>query len=68
MEIRDARVLTADGGLVVAVYEEHQRTDEPHSARRSTAVFVRDPAARHGLRWRHPHETWISPPSARPSP
>lgn len=59
VKIRNARVLTAADGIVVAVYEEHQRVEGSWNARSSTAVFVEDPAARHGLRWRHLHETWI---------
>lgn len=58
IRIRDVRVVAESGGLVVALYEEHQRTPAGSTARRSTVVFGTDPAARNGLRWRHLHETW----------
>jgi hypothetical protein len=63
LQIREPRVLLhEDGvphgnGMVVATYEEHQ-TD---NSRRAVAVFVPDPEARNGLRWRHLYETWIQP-------
>jgi len=61
VEIRGARLVAAEGDLVVAAYEEHQ--EAPPSIRRSTVVFTRDPGARNGLRWKHLHETWIMPPA-----
>lgn len=61
ISISGARPLAAGEGLLVAVYSEHQRTARWTGTRHSTVVFVPDPAARHGLRWRHLHETWAGP-------
>ncbi|GAA2413362.1 hypothetical protein GCM10010191_23860 [Actinomadura vinacea] len=59
LEIRAPRVLLDRDGLVVATYEEHQRTPGSSTARRAVAIFVPEAGARNGLRWRHLHETWI---------
>lgn len=58
--IRSVQLVVADSRTVVSTYEEHQVAPEVTTARRSTAVFVRDDSARHGLRWRHLHETWLA--------
>ncbi|MFI0355682.1 nuclear transport factor 2 family protein [Actinomadura sp. 9N407] len=55
LRIREPRELLNGDGMVVATYEEHQTGN----TRRAVAVFVPDPKARNGLRWRHLHETWI---------
>ncbi|GAB3484842.1 DUF4440 domain-containing protein [Nocardiopsis coralliicola] len=60
VEVREARVVAEDAGLVVAVYEEHQASPGASTARRSTAVFTREASARNGLRWKHLHESWIA--------
>ncbi|MFC5748198.1 DUF4440 domain-containing protein [Actinomadura rugatobispora] len=62
LEIREPRVLldeTRGGGMVVAAYEEHQRTPVSSDARRAVAVFAPAPGARNGLLWRALHEVWI---------
>ncbi|WP_219418720.1 DUF4440 domain-containing protein [Pseudonocardia nigra] len=56
----DVDVVRADRECVVATYEEWQNGAGAPSGRRSTALLDRDPAAPHGLRSRHLHETWIS--------
>ncbi|MFG3704716.1 hypothetical protein ACGF7U_08265 [Micromonospora sp. NPDC047670] len=60
LEIRDRRVLLDEDGMVVAAYEEHQRTPTSSNARRAVVIFASAPDARNGLRWRHLHETWIT--------
>jgi hypothetical protein len=60
IEISDVEVVHADAASVVATYEEWQDGLAGRTGRRSTVVFERDPAAPHGLRSRHLHETWIS--------
>ncbi|MEW2356452.1 DUF4440 domain-containing protein [Spirillospora sp. NPDC029432] len=62
LRIREPRVLLDADGLIVATYEEHHQTELRHEARRAVAILVPDPFARHGLRWRHLHETWIATP------
>ncbi|MFB4317870.1 DUF4440 domain-containing protein [Actinomadura sp. 21ATH] len=66
LRIREPRVLLEADGMVVATYEEHHHHEEQrrHEARRAVAILVPDPGARHGLRWRHLHETWIVPGGA----
>ncbi|PSL04728.1 hypothetical protein CLV30_105195 [Haloactinopolyspora alba] len=57
------RVVAADIATVVATYDEHHARPDGATSRRSTAVFVRDPDARHGLLWEHLHETWRPDPA-----
>ena len=45
---------------LLATYDEHQRLGDRRTARRSTAVFARAPAAPEGVAWLHLHETWIN--------
>ncbi|MET8332982.1 hypothetical protein ABZV14_02605 [Streptosporangium canum] len=59
IRIREVELVAADGPLLVAAYQEWQRGTGADRNRRATAVFLRDPAAPHGLRWRHLHETWM---------
>lgn len=65
IRIRHTELRGAGGDLVAAAYEEHQtgaaRAAAPNHARRSTALFRRDPGARNGLLWLHLHETWFTP-------
>ncbi|MFI6297220.1 DUF4440 domain-containing protein [Nonomuraea sp. NPDC050790] len=56
IEIRDVRVVAAEGALLVAAYEEWQQD----GARGSTAVLRREDG---GLRWLHLHETWLPAPA-----
>ncbi|MER5422340.1 DUF4440 domain-containing protein [Streptosporangium roseum] len=67
IRIREVELVAADGPLLVAAYQEWQRGTGADRNRRSTAVFLRDPAAPHGLRWRHLHETWMPETPAPPS-
>ncbi|MFI6883531.1 DUF4440 domain-containing protein [Streptosporangium canum] len=62
IRIREVELVAADGPLLVAAYQEWQRGTGADRNRRATAVFLRDPAAPHGLRWRHLHETWMPEP------
>jgi len=63
IEIRDVRGRRPGDALLVATYEEWQRTDEAEDGRLSTVVFARSDEAPNGLRWLHVHETWIKEPS-----
>lgn len=56
----DVTVVHADAASVVATYEGWQDGPAGRTGRRSTVLFERDAAARHGLRSKHLHETWIS--------
>jgi hypothetical protein len=60
IEIVGVSVVHADSASVVATYEEWQDGLAGRTGRRSTVVFERDPAAPHGLRAKHLHETWIT--------
>ncbi|MER5318151.1 hypothetical protein [Streptosporangium roseum] len=66
IRIREMELVAAEGPLLVAAYQEWQRGTGADRDRRATAVFLRDPAAPHGLRWRHLHETWM--PETPPPP
>ncbi|MDA2806719.1 DUF4440 domain-containing protein [Nocardiopsis suaedae] len=68
LTIREPLVVAEDDGIVVAAYEEHQDSPRERSVRRCTVVFLRDAAARHGLRWHHLHETWILAPEDGDTP
>lgn len=55
----EAPVLRAAGeGWRLAVYREHQRSEDGENARISTVLFREDPDGPNGLRWVHVHETW----------
>ena len=60
IEIRNVRPVLDTGDLVIATYEEWQRWSGGSNARTSTVVFTIDSGARHGLRWKHVHETWLN--------
>lgn len=55
--LHEARALGPD--VVAIVYDEHQTMSGRRSARRSSAIFIRDDAVPGGVVWRHLHETWI---------
>lgn len=58
--IEDVRVRQESCEVVIATYEEWQRSGEaPARGRLSTVVFQRDDAAMNGWRWLHVHETWL---------
>lgn len=57
----DHRLVVETEEAVVATYvERHQLSGGRSNERRSTVVFVADPGAPNGLRWRHVQETWVS--------
>ncbi|MEC4018740.1 hypothetical protein [Streptomyces sp. H27-D2] len=60
IDISEVQLIAESGSLVVAGYEEWHSGPTAGGPRRVTAVFVREPAAPHGLRWRHLHETWLA--------
>ncbi|RJQ75752.1 DUF4440 domain-containing protein [Pseudonocardiaceae bacterium YIM PH 21723] len=60
IEIRNVQPVLSTGDLVIASYEEWRRWIGGSNARTSTVVFTLDSDARHGLRWRHLHETWLN--------
>ena len=47
------------GEVVIATYEEWQRSADGDVGRQSTAVFEASASAPNGLRWLHVHETWL---------
>ncbi|MFF5210665.1 DUF4440 domain-containing protein [Streptosporangium sp. NPDC000396] len=57
--IKNFRLVAAEAGLAVAVYEEWQTSELGANSRVSTVVFTADPSARNGYRWSHLHETWL---------
>ncbi|MGV9770901.1 DUF4440 domain-containing protein [Streptosporangium sp. NPDC003464] len=62
IRIREVELVAAAGPLLVAAYQEWQHGTGADRNRRATVVFLRDPDAPHGLRWRHLHETWTPEP------
>ena len=50
-------------GLVLATYEERQRSGGATTRRRSSALLGPAPAAPTGVAWLHLQETWIEPPA-----
>jgi len=49
--------------LLLATYEEWQRTSESEDGRLSTVVFSRGTDEPDDLQWRHVHETWLDTPA-----
>lgn len=63
IHVRNPTVRWHDGDAVLATYEEWHDDADYATGRLTTALFTLDPAAPGGLRWRHVHETWITPPA-----
>jgi hypothetical protein len=59
--IAGAEVIWSDADHALVVYVEHQTAAGGMSERRSSAFFIRQPAAPNGVQWRHLQETWMSP-------
>ncbi|GAA5123816.1 DUF4440 domain-containing protein [Pseudonocardia adelaidensis] len=59
IRIADVAVVHSDVGGVLATYEEWQDGPAGRTGRRSTVLLERHTGARHGLRSRHLHATWI---------
>jgi hypothetical protein len=58
--IANAALRVAEGGLLLATYEEWQRhADGAVTGRLSTVLFRERAGAPHGLDWLHVHETWL---------
>ncbi len=55
----DPRAIWAGGGAVLLEYTEQQYCDGRTTLRRSTALFLANPAAPRKVEWRHLQETWI---------
>lgn len=61
--IENIQIRMGQGELWLATYEEWQGAGNESKGRISTVVFIEDPAAPGGLRWKHVHETF--PPDVR---
>lgn len=60
MWIENAELRFAQGGLIIASYEEWQRHAEGTvTGRLSSVVFREQPGTPNGLVWLHVHETWL---------
>jgi hypothetical protein len=59
MAVSDPRTIWAGEGAVLLEYTEQQYRDGRTTRRRSTALFLADPAAPCGVEWRHLQETWL---------
>ncbi len=57
IDIQDVEILTRSDQAVLVRYLESHRLGDEHAHRRVTAALRSDPAATHGLRWLHVHET-----------
>lgn len=59
MSVKDPRTIWAGESAVLLEYTEQQYRDGKATSRRSTALFLANPAAPCGVEWRHLQETWI---------
>ncbi|MBN9070333.1 MAG: DUF4440 domain-containing protein [Rhizobiales bacterium] len=59
IEIADIRPVWEGAGAVLVAYVEKQRRAGESTARRAAALFTENPAAPHGVEWRHLQETWM---------
>jgi hypothetical protein len=57
--VLDPRAIWAGDSAVLLEYTEQQYRDGRTTRRRSTALFLADPAAPRGILWRHLQETWM---------
>jgi hypothetical protein len=57
----DHRLHYAGAGGALVTYREWQTRDGVTTCRFSTAFFVAAATAPLGWRWRHVHETWLTP-------
>jgi hypothetical protein len=55
----DPKAVWAGDGAVLLEYTEQQYRAGRTTRRRSTALFLADPAAPRGVVWRHLQETWM---------
>ena len=55
----DPRAIWAGDAAVLLEYTEQQYRNGRTTRRRSTALFLANPAAPRGVEWRHLQETWI---------
>jgi hypothetical protein len=62
IDILDVRTIWSSDDVVLLIYVERQYRDGDRTDRRSTALFVRDGRAPHGVCWRHLQETWVQAP------
>ena len=60
IQILQPGVVWQRGDAVLLEYIEQQYRDGQETNRRSTALFIDEPAAPCGVLWRHLHETWIA--------
>jgi len=63
IEIDAIQVHQTGATLLLATYEEWQRTSESEDGRLSTVVFSRGTDEPDDLQWRHVHETWVQAPA-----
>ena len=59
MAVLDPHAIWAGDGAVLLEYTEQQYRDGQTTRRRSTALFLVNPAAPRGVEWRHLQETWL---------
>jgi hypothetical protein len=57
--VLDPLAIWASDGAALLEYTEQQYRDGRTTSRRSTALFLADPAAPRGVVWCHLQETWI---------
>jgi hypothetical protein len=59
VSVLDPSTVWEGGGAVLLEYTERQYQDGRTTRRRSTALFLANPAAPCGVEWGHLQETWI---------
>jgi hypothetical protein len=57
--VLDPHAIWASDGVALLEYTEQQYRDGRTTRRRSTVLFLADPAAPRGVVWRHLQETWM---------
>jgi hypothetical protein len=57
--IENYRCLRIMGDRALVLYEEWHGLGDDTSARQTSALFERQPAAPNGVLWTHVHETWL---------
>ena len=62
IEIRQVAVRRYDSTSALATYEEWHHHADYTTTRCSSVTFEFDVAGPNGVRWRHLHESWITPP------
>jgi len=59
IDIEDIGTFWEDGRMILMTYVEKQDRRGVKTARRASALFIKNSSAPNGVQWRHLHETWM---------